>query len=124
MSKRTLVAERMGDVIDWSGQIISKQAIKLLSVGCVVRVNITNLKSGVGEAIYFTITKIKDGTFWGKARDTYRLDDYVGLDTDEQFTFRAHQISEIPIEWQPARFQRKASRILDTGKGYAFTGWR
>ena len=78
------------------------------------------------EAVYFEITKIKDGTFWGTAQDTYRLNEWIGLKDGAQMSFRREHINEIPLDWQPRRF-RKAVKGLEeriTEQGYAITGLR
>lgn len=65
------------------------------------------------EAVYFQLIKIKDGTFWGKTLDTYRLgQDYIGLPTDTIFTFRKNHIMEIPISWQPSSIQKQFRKYL------------
>ena len=69
---------------------------------------------------------MKDGTFWGIAQDTYRLDDYAGLHSGDQMTFRKEHINEIPISWQPKRFQKAVANVVGPKKGrrYAITGLR
>ena len=94
--------------------------------GCITRVVIKNTDTGVGEAIYFKITKVKDGTFWGDAQDTYRFWDLVGLPDEQQMTFRREHINEIPVDWQPKRFQRAVAHLASRQKnvGYTITGLR
>ena len=115
----------MDEATDWSGEIISRQMSRYLFPGCVVRAVIKN-QSGGAEAIYFRITKIKDGTFWGVAQDTYRLWDFVGLPDGAQMTFRREHINEIPFDWQPKRFQREVAHLAMRKKNvaYAITGLR
>ena len=111
---------------DWSGHILPQKMIPHLFPSCWVRVCIRNNETKASEAVYFKITKIKDGTFWGVAQDTYRLSDWIGLEDGAQMTFRREHINEIPIDWQPRRF-RKAVKGLEervTETGYAITGLR
>lgn len=122
---RTLTPLVMDEATDWNGAIISRQMINYLTVGCIVRVVVSNSHQG-SEALYFEITKIKDGTFWGIAQGTYRLEDYVGLPDGNQFTFRKKHINEIPLSWQPKRFQKAVSHLTARTKdhGYFPTGIR
>ena len=115
----------MEEATDWSGAIISRQMARYLFPSCVVRVVIQN-EGGAAEAIYFTITKVKDGTFWGIAQDTYRLWDWVGLADGVQMTFRREHINEIPLSWQPKHFQKAVAHLSLRNKnvGYAITGVR
>lgn len=122
---RTLSAVPQSDTTNWSGQIISKEMIRHLTVGCIVRVVVRNV-NGSAEAIYFDITKIKDGTFWGLVRDTHRMDDYVGLADGGKMTFSRKDINEIPIEWQPKRYQKAVANLNGRTKdeGFVPTGVR
>ncbi|KAK3169714.1 hypothetical protein OEA41_009098 [Lepraria neglecta] len=122
---RTLEPVPMDEATDWSGHILPRQMVKYLSIDCIVRVVIRNTDKGA-EAIYFKITKIKDGTFWGIAQDTYRLWDSVGLPSGNQMTFRKEDINEIPLDWQPMRFQKSVAHLQGQIKnhGYALTGVR
>jgi hypothetical protein len=107
---RVLFPQEARFLQDWSGEPISKQALDILQPGCIVRCTIANESSKPfsWEALYFEIIKIKDGTFWGKTLDTYRLGhDYIGLPTDTIFTFRKNHIMEIPITWQPAYIRKQ-----------------
>ena len=111
---------------DWSGHILPQQMIPHLFPSCIVRLCIRNNETSASEAIYFEITKIKDGTFWGKAMDTYRLQDWIGMVDGQQMTFKREHINEIPLDWQPKRF-RKSVRALEeriTEERYAITGLR
>ncbi|KAL6719731.1 hypothetical protein ACLMJK_001652 [Lecanora helva] len=123
---RTLTPILMDEATDWSGQLLPRQTSQYLFPGCIIRAIIKNTTTTAAEAIYFRITKIKDGTFWGVAQDTYRLSDHVGLPDGEQMTFRREHINEIPIEWQPKRFQRAVAHLVGRGKnvGYGITGLR
>ena len=126
MPGRTLVPRRQGDRTDWSGRCLSKRLLGLLAPGCVVRVCVDNLQDGSAEALYFTITRMKDGTFWGTCEPTYRLADAVGLPTGSTFTFRKEHVNEVPVEWQPKWFRRAAARV-DSARlrhGYFVTGYR
>eukprot|EP01113_Clastostelium_recurvatum_P039668 TRINITY_DN6074_c0_g1_i2.p1 TRINITY_DN6074_c0_g1~~TRINITY_DN6074_c0_g1_i2.p1 ORF type:complete len:120 (+),score=8.48 TRINITY_DN6074_c0_g1_i2:100-459(+) len=73
-----------------------------LCVGCIVRIVVGLEKKRGWEKIYFQITKIKDGSVWGIAQDTYRSDDYI-LPYGASFSFRLNDILEIPLAWQPTR---------------------
>ncbi|CAF3508199.1 unnamed protein product [Rotaria socialis] len=100
---------------DWSGQTISKLALDELQVGCIVRCVIANElpDHAAWEALYFEIVKIKNGTFWGKTLDTYRLgEDAIGLPTNRTFTFRKNHIIEIPLMWQSSFIRKKLSKYL------------
>ena len=124
---RNLTPVVMDEATDWSGEIISRQMVRYLVPGCIVRAVIQNHEAmPTAEAIYFRITKIKDGTFWGDAQDTYRLWDAVGLQEGKQMTFRKEHINEIPIDWQPKRFQKAVAHLTcrKKGVGYAITGLR
>lgn len=59
---RTLEPVPMDEAAGWSGHILPRQVVKHLSIDSIVRVIIRNTDKGA-EAIYFKITKIKDGTF-------------------------------------------------------------
>ncbi|KAI9803232.1 MAG: hypothetical protein M1825_002023 [Sarcosagium campestre] len=96
---------------DWSGGVLPRGMTKYLTPGCIVRVVIQNNDRATGEAIYFKITKVKDGTFWGTAQDTYRLFDTVGMREGEEMTFRREQINEIPLNWQPKSFQKAVAPL-------------
>ena len=63
---------------DWDGSPLSPKLIAALTLGCVVRIFVENSQTRCGEAIYCEISKIKDGTFWGVVRDTYRLSNWIG----------------------------------------------
>jgi len=116
----------MDEATDWSGQILPRQMAHYLFPSCIVRVVIHNSTSDCGEAIYFRITKIKDGTFWSIAQDTYRLEDWVGFSSGEQMTFRKEHINEIPLSWQPKRYQKEVAHLKVHLKdvGYFPTGMR
>ena len=115
----------MDEATDWSGHVIPRQMAKYLSVDCIARV-VIQTPNKCAEAIYFKITKVKDGTFWGIAQDTYRLGDFIGLATGSQMTFRKEHINEIPVDWQPKRFQKAVAHLLEQTKeeGHAITGIR
>lgn len=125
---RTLTPVTQDAITDWSGIVIPSQAVRHLFPTCVVRVIIQNPNTKCAEAVYFEITKIKDGTFWGNARDTYRLSDWVGLKDGQQMTFRKEHINEIPIDWQPKAYQKAVGGLVTQaegrGRGYAITGCR
>ena len=125
-SGRTLVPCRVGDVSDWSGALLNKEVYTYLGPGCIVRVSVDNGKTGAAECLYFEITKVKDGTYWGTCKDTYRMGDAVGLPTGKTFTFRKEHIQEVPIDWQPRWFRKKVGGRTDMvqKKGYAVTGYR
>ncbi|KJZ80102.1 hypothetical protein HIM_00816 [Hirsutella minnesotensis 3608] len=112
MPPRTLSAVPQSDTTDWSGAIVSRELVRHLTVGCVARVVVRNVASGGAEAIYFDITKVKDGTFWGVARGTYRWCDSVGLADGAVMTFGRRDINEIPIEWQPRSYQKAVAHLL------------
>eukprot|EP01113_Clastostelium_recurvatum_P039667 TRINITY_DN6074_c0_g1_i1.p1 TRINITY_DN6074_c0_g1~~TRINITY_DN6074_c0_g1_i1.p1 ORF type:complete len:144 (+),score=42.92 TRINITY_DN6074_c0_g1_i1:33-464(+) len=90
-------------VQDWNGTQYNKLVLGALCVGCIVRVIVGFEKKRGWEKIYFQITKIKDGSVWGIAQDTYRSDDYIGLPSGSSFSFRLDDIIEIPLAWQPTR---------------------
>jgi hypothetical protein len=115
----------MDEATDWSGHILPRQMANYLCIDCIVRVVIQN-PNECSEAIYFKITKIKDGTYWGIARDIHRLSDQVGLPDGTQMTFRRRAINEIPLDWQPKCFQKAVARLERQIKpyGYALTGVR
>ena len=123
---RTINPVVMDEASDWSGQVLPRQMTQYLFPGCIVRAVIQNSTSGCGEAIYFRITKMKDGTFWGIAQDTYRLNDWVDLPSGEQMTFRKEHINEIPLSWQPKRYQKAVAHLKVHMKniGYFPTGMR
>ncbi len=108
--------------------------IDYLYPGCIVRIGVKDNDSGSIEAIYFKITEIKDGTFWGTAMDTYRLDSkYPGIfapknrvEEGEQFTWRKGDINEVPLDWQTKRYQKAVAHleVLIKDKGYGITGLR
>ena len=110
---RRLYPVEQRQTTDWEGHFIPKAMIDHLFPTCVVRVVIQDDETEAGEAIYFEITKIKDGTFWGTARDTYRcntigLQNSITLKEGDQFTWRREHINEIPLNtwhpWQPKRY--------------------
>lgn len=120
---RELDTKESRQVTDWSGRLLNKRVLDLLVPGCIVRIVVTNLKQGGGEALYVRITKIKDGSLWGVIQDTYRMFDYVGLPTGKEFTFRFSAISEVPLNWQPKRIRNKMEIFLDKrNRGRAITG--
>ena len=123
---RTLQPVVSDEATDWSGQILPRQMAQHLFPGCCVRVVIQNPETEACEAIYFDITKIKDGTFWGTALDTYRLMHFVDVPTGQQMTFRKEHINEIPLDWQPNRFQKAVAHLEVQRKehGYPVTGVR
>lgn len=108
---RSLFPREARAVYDWYRTPISKHALDKLQPGCIVRC-IIDTNSSNWEALYFEIVKIKDGTFWGKTLNTYRMDDYVGLPTDTIFTFRKNHIVEIPITWQPKYMRKILSKYI------------
>ena len=108
----------MDAATDWSGQILPRRMVQYLFPGCVVRVVIKNNTTECSEAIYFELTKIKDGTFWGTAYDTYRMQNCVDLATGDQMTFRKEHINEIPLDWQPKRFQKAVVGLTAQIKDY------
>lgn len=114
-------ALRQTRVIDWNGTIIRKRLLSMLIPGCVVRVIVQGVKST--ECLYFTIIKIKDGTFWGVCKNTYRFQEH-DIKTGQIFTFRKNQITEIPIDWQPKRFRKYVNEkdICDHGVGVTGLG--
>jgi len=88
----------------WFGQPLPRPISAHLFPSCIVRLCIHNTASDITEAIYFEITKIKDGTFWGVALDIYRTGDWVGMQYGTQMTWRKEHINEVPLQWQPKRF--------------------
>ena len=98
--------------------------VQYLFPTCIVRLVINNPLTNCNEAIYFEITKVKDGTFWGVAQETYRLMDWVGLMDGEQMTWRKEHINEIPIEWQPKRFQKAVKHLNGKDRRVIMTGIR
>ena len=118
----------MDEATNWHGQIISRQTAQHLFPSCVVRLVIRNTTNKDIEAIYFEITKVKDGTFWGIARGTYRQFDWVGIKDGEQVTFRREHINEIPMggRWQPKQFMKAVGHLKGRTKdfGYCPTGLR
>jgi hypothetical protein len=125
MHGRKLVPRRVGDVTDWSGALLNKDVYKYLGPGCIVRVSVDNA-NGAAECLYFEITKVKDGTYWGTCQDTYRMDDTVGLATGKSFSFRKEHIQEVPLDWQPRWFKKRVGGRTDMvqKKGYPVTGYR
>lgn len=124
MAPKTLVSHRMHDVTDWSGIVLRKRVVTYLRPGCIVRVIVQNTKKDTTECLYFKIVKMKDGTFWGECKATYRQDDWVDLADGKVFTFRSENISEIPISWQPKWFRSKLSDDDYMDTGYSITGYR
>ena len=124
---RSLTPITQDAITDWSGIILPSQAVRHLFPSCIVRIIVQNPKESA-EAIYFKITKIKDGTFWGIAQDTYRLFDSVGMKDGQQMTFREEHINEIPVDWQPKAYQKAVRGLVAQAKGrgvgYAITGCR
>lgn len=111
-------------VTDWTGQTLSKRARHLVQPGCIVRACISNCSTHNGEGLYLEVTKVKDGTVWGKVMGIYRMDtNSVGIATGSQYAVRVSQISEIPIMWQPRPWQRKFKRFLVPHKGRSITGF-
>ena len=111
-SQRRLEPVTMDFTKDWGGELLSQRMIPHLFPSCVVRVCVDNNENGGWEAIYFEITKIKDGTFWGNARGTYRLFDVVGMKDGQQMTFRREHINEIPLDWQPRRYRKAVKGLM------------
>jgi hypothetical protein len=112
---RILFPQEVRSLHDWNGRTISKRALDKLQPGCIVRCIIGNESSEplIWQAVYFELIKIKDGTFWGKTLDTYRLaEDYIGLPIDSIFTFRKNHILEIPIMWQPSYIRKQFDKYL------------
>lgn len=77
-------------------------------------------------AMYFEITKIKDGTYWGKAYDAYTtLDDFGILKEGDKFTFRKENITEIPLRdffgYNKKRL-KKLEQYIQPDKKKQFTG--
>ncbi|CAD6581746.1 MAG: hypothetical protein ASARMPRED_000693 [Alectoria sarmentosa] len=126
--RHTLTPITQDALTDWRGIILPSQTVRHLFPSCIVRVIIKNPNDNSAEAIYFEITQIKDGTFWGIAQDTYRLSDWIGLKGGQQMTFRKENINEIPIDWQPKAFQKAVRGLVaqakGRGKGYGVTGVR
>jgi hypothetical protein len=122
-------ALRCGDVTDWTGRVLRKKVFNVLAVGDIVRVMVRDGDSYF--APYFRITAIKDGTYWGEARDDYATlswlsnfkEGQVNLKEGQVFPFRKASIIEIPISWQSKAQQRKMEPFL-TQKGSCFTGIR
>lgn len=54
------------------------------------------------------------------------MSDWVGLEDGEQMTFRREHINEIPLEWQPKRYQKSVAHLKVQMKdaGYSITGLR
>ena len=127
-TRKFLIPVRVGEVTDWGGHKLSKQIFNELEVGDIVRVQLEATEEAVAwakerdaaeeatqnggyiakprykrhyggvVAMYFEITKIKDGTYWGKAYDAYTtLHDFGILEEGDKFTFRKENIMEIPL---------------------------
>ena len=140
MIPRTIFPVAQDAVTDWSGRIVPKAMIDHLFPGCVVRVVVSDSESGGSEAIYFRITKIKDGTFWGDTINTYRMSTFgpwkgnedanpIKLKEGEQFIWRREHINEIPLEKflnQPKKYMKLVSGLKGKygDKGYPMTGLR
>jgi hypothetical protein len=108
---------RQDKITDWSGSdlVPASRYVSLLFPSCIVRLVIRNPATGTSEAVYFEITRIKDGTFWGEALDTYRLDNFVGggmaLGARRGMSWRREHINEIPLDWQPRRFRKSVAGL-------------
>ena len=75
------------------------------------------------SAPYFEIVKIKDGTFWGKAQDTYGTLSMFGvLKEGNIFPFRKENIIEIPIDWIQNKKRRNIMKQYIQEKGRSVTG--
>jgi hypothetical protein len=118
---------------NWSGEILRKDALKLLHPGLIVRTVITtknpNDKTSSNnstEAVYVTITKIKDGTVWGITENTYRTMEYYGntnLPSGSIHKFPLKNVSEIPFQWYPKNIQKKFEKyIVECGTHSFVTG--
>ena len=101
----------------WSGQPLPRPMLTHLFPSCIVRLCIHNPASDVTEAIYFRITKIKDGTFWGTSLAIYRLADWVGMADGTQMTWRREHINEVPLGWQPKRFGKMVRGLEERMRG-------
>jgi hypothetical protein len=123
MSGRERVAVSQKQVTDWSGQLLNKRVLSMLREGCVVRIAIRNLKNQSMEAIYVSITKVKDGSLWGTVMPTYRIEDYVEVPNGSEFAFRKTDVIEVPLSWQPKKLRKKMEACLDPKeRGRAITG--
>ena len=113
------------DTTDWQGRILPREYLRHLVLGCMVRCMIEG-RCGSIQCLYFEITKIKDGTFWGKVVDIYRTMDCVGIEHGEEMSFRKEHTSEIPQErwWQPKAYRKRVAHLKPKDEGYAATGVR
>lgn len=99
---------------DWYGDKLRSEHIRRLIPGCVVRVQIKSTQNNGSENLYFEITKIKDGTYWGVTKDTYRtMADVIGLADGEVMTFRKEHIMEVPMGkvWQPKAYRKAVEHV-------------
>ena len=124
---RQVSALRSADITNWSGALLPKDVVRLVDIGCIVRIAVTNNETTWTEALYMKVVKKKDGSFWGETQSTYRIEDAVGVPDGKVFAFKENAIMEIPISWQPKWFQRRAAKFASYphGKrGYSITGLR
>lgn len=119
-------AERVGKVNDWCGDQLRKGVFVHPHIGDIVRAAVSSVKDGQvvdATAPYFKITKIKDGTFWGRLLDCYdtpRL--MTNFEVGDVVSFRTNNIIEVPIDWQRKKQRRVLEQFVIKGKCKGITG--
>lgn len=124
-----LVNLEVNTIIDWDGCCLSPEVLKLLRIGCVVRLAVRNTNTDEKSMIYFRILEMQsDGTVWGKALDIYRTkrrSEKYGynhvMPNGSVHAFTLDNIAEIPIMWQPRAIRRRLDSFR-TDESYAITG--
>ena len=103
---KTHVAERLGDVTDWSGRVLRKEILEFIGIDCI---NSTSVYHKCGEKFRRSSVPQSDkGQGWYNMGNSGRKIQYM-LKTEDGKTFSVmwNEISEVPIDWQPKWFQRK-----------------
>jgi len=114
-NKKAIILVNGNHIHDRFGQIVRKEVLKYLQVGCTVGLTITykNYKNFY-RFIDVTITKIKDGTFWGEVWNYVVIDEeeeIIGLiEPGDIVSFRCKHIFWVTIDWQPKSIKKKMEK--------------
>lgn len=144
-STKAYTCREQAFLTNWQGNILPRDYIDHLGVGCTVRIVVEQSDVQVGkggkasECIYVDIVKLdenRDGIqlLTGIVQDTYRSytgsvaresGGDVGVLSGQEITFETKHINEIPlVGWQPEWYLEATKNLKPMGEHVGMTGWR
>ncbi|GAA2239821.1 hypothetical protein GCM10010413_46910 [Promicromonospora sukumoe] len=118
-----LFRPRSEDVYDWSGGQLHPEIRQLVTVGNVVRVQVSengSAETGWSDTPYLRVTLQDGDRLTGVVDDPYRSQ-YSALDNGTVIEFDRADVTEIPLDW--TENEALAPSATHTGRGREITGY-